>query len=190
MAVSKRDGDRALNRRQALKLAASGAVGGAVAAGLAGTAEAAEKGRIKDIKDSSGGSIIVDIAGAPNASQNISSVVVSDLNVDIRETTTGTDVEYRLYGPGDAHYGSAKVTSAVTLGSSKELQTWFLDTSRGQNIRKNITVTLFKSDKSAGRSYTLHQCFPTQWSAVNFDTSSTVQTETLTCKVGYIEFKV
>lgn len=25
---------------------------------------------------------------------------------DIREMTTGTDVEYRVYGPGDAHYGS------------------------------------------------------------------------------------
>ena len=36
---------------------------------------------------------------------------------------------------------------------------------RGKGIRKNITVTLFESDKTPGRSYNLMDCFPTQWSA-------------------------
>ncbi len=95
----------------------------------------------------------------------------------------------RLYGPGQAHWGNAKFTSAVTLGGSKELQAWWQEAAEGKNIRKNISVTLFKSDKQPGRSYTLHDCFPTQWSSVNFNTSSTVQTETLTVNIGWIEFK-
>ncbi len=92
---------------------------------------------------------------------------------------------YRLYGPGAAHWGSAKFTAR---GGSKELQAWFQEAAKGKNIRKNITVTLFKSDKSPGRSYSLFDCFPTQWSSVNFDTSSTVQTETLKVNIGRIEF--
>ena len=116
-------------------------------------------------------------------------LAIDSLNIDAREMTTGLDVEYRLYGPGAAHWGSFKFTSACTLGGSKELQAWWQEAAKGKNIRKNITVQLLKSDKSPGRSYNLFDCFPTQWSSVNFDTSSTVQTETLTCKVGYIEFK-
>lgn len=131
----------------------------------------------------------VDIPGCPDASKNIRECHIDELHVDCREMTTGHDVEYRLYGPGHAHWGSASFTSAVTLGASKELQTWFNEAAHGKNIRKNITVTLFKSDKSPGRSYNLMDCFPTQWSAVNFDTSSSVQTETLRVKVGRIEFK-
>jgi len=131
----------------------------------------------------------VDIPGCADASKNIREIAIDELNIDVREMTTGLDVEYRLYGPGKANWGSAKFTSACTLGGSKELQAWFQEAAKGKNIRKNITVTLFKSDKSPGRSYSLFDTFPTQWSSVNFDTSSTVQTETLTVKIGRIEFK-
>jgi phage tail-like protein len=131
----------------------------------------------------------VDIPGCADASKNIRDISIDELNIDCRETTTGLDVEYRTYSPGAAHWGQAKFTSACTLGGSKELQLWWQEAAKGKGIRKNITVTLFKSDKSPGRSYSLFECFPTQWSSVNFDTSSTVQTETLSVKVGRIEFK-
>jgi phage tail-like protein len=131
----------------------------------------------------------IDIPGCADASKNIREISIDELNIDVREMTTGLDVEYRLYGPGQAHWGSAKFTSACTLGGSKELQAWFQEAAKGKNIRKNITVTLHKSDKSDGRSYSLFDTFPTQWSSVNFDTSSTVQTETLTVSIGRIEFK-
>lgn len=129
-----------------------------------------------------------DIPGCADASKNIREISIDELNIDVRETTTGLDVEYRLYSPGQAHWGNAKFTSACTLGGSKELQLWFQEAASGKGIRKNISVTLFKSDKTAGRGYTLFDCFPTQWSSVNFDTSSTVQTETLTVNIGRIEF--
>lgn len=131
----------------------------------------------------------IDIPGCADASKNIREIAIDELNIDIREMTTGLDVEYRLYGPGASHWGQAKFTSACTLGGSKELQAWWQEAAKGKNIRKNISCTLFKSDKSPGRSYLLYDCFPTQWSSVNFDTSSTVQTETLTVKIGRIEFK-
>lgn len=132
----------------------------------------------------------VDIPGAPEASRNIREIAIDDLEIDARIVEAGRDPEYRLYGPGHAHWGSARFTSAVTLGASKELRIWFNEAAKGKNIRKNITVTLFKSDKTPGRSYTLMDCFPTQWSSVSFDTSSNVQSETLTVKVMRIEFKV
>lgn len=132
----------------------------------------------------------IDCPGCASASKNVREIKIDELNIDAREMTTGLDVEYRLYGPGAAHWGSFSITSACVLGGSKELQAWWQECANGKNIRKNILVSLFKSDKTAGRSYNLQDCFPTQWTSVNFDTSSTVQTETLTCKVGYIEFKV
>jgi phage tail-like protein len=131
----------------------------------------------------------LDIPGCPDASKNIREIHMDELNIDVRELTTGQNVEYRNYGPGQAHWGSASFTCAVTLGASKELQNWFQAAAKGKDIRKNITVTLFKSDKTPGRSYNLMDCFPTQWSAVNFDTSSSVQTETLRVKMGRVEFK-
>lgn len=102
------------------------------------------------------------IPGALDASKNIREIAIDELNIDVREMTTGHDVEYRLYGPGHAHWGSASFTSACTLGASKELQAWWKDASksRGKDIRKNITVTLHKSDKSAGRVYTLVEAEP------------------------------
>jgi hypothetical protein len=130
----------------------------------------------------------IDIPGCADASKNIREIHIDELNVDVREMTTGHDVEYRLYGPGHAHWGSASFTSAVTLGASKELQTWFNDAAHGKNIRKNITVTLFKSDKTPGRTYTLIDAFPIAWKDNANDTSSSVQTETITVTMDHIEF--
>ena len=132
---------------------------------------------------------VVDIPGAAEAGRNIREIAIDELSIDVREMTTGLDVDYRVYAPGDAHYGSATFTSVRTPGKPSELQRWFEECATGKNIRKNITVTLFKSDKSGQRRFNLIDCFPTQWSSVAFDTSSTVQTETIRVKVGRIEFK-
>jgi phage tail-like protein len=148
---------------------------------MAGTGE----GAYEVIANANG--FMCEIPGCPDASKNIREIQIDELNIDIREMTTGLDVEYRLYGPGTPHFGNASFTSACTLGGSKELHAWFMSASKGKDIRKNITVRLFKSDKTAGRGYNLFDCFPIQWSSVNFDTSSTVQTEKITVNVGRIE---
>jgi len=131
-----------------------------------------------------------DIPGCATASKNIRTIEIDQTIVDKRETTTGLDVEYRLFAPGATHWGQASFTAAVTLGQSKELKAWYDDCASGKGIRKNISVTLFKSDKTPGRSYNLFDCFPVKYSHGNFDVSSTVQEETVTVKVGRIEFKV
>ena len=130
----------------------------------------------------------IDIAGLPNASKNILEIAIDELHVGGRLPTPGGNAQFEPIRPGSIDLGCVTLTSAVSDGS-KELKAWFDEARTGKNIRKNITVTLFKSDKTAGRSYLLYDCFPTQWSSVNFDTSSTVQTETLTVKMGRLEFK-
>ncbi len=132
--------------------------------------------------------VVVDIPGLPEASGSTFAVEIDPLEIDVEAHGRRPNGEFRVFGPGQAHWGHASLTSASTLGGSKELQAWFTEVVSGRNIRKNITVTL-KSDESPGRSYNLMDCFPTQWSSVNFDTSSSVQTETLRVKVGRIEFK-
>src|ERR1043166_2724192 len=46
----------------------------------------------------------VDIPGCGDASKNIREVHIDELTIDAREMTSGLDVEYRLYGPGHAHW--------------------------------------------------------------------------------------
>jgi phage tail-like protein len=170
-----------LDRRDVFKLSLL-----AAAAGLVPASATAEK----LVPPQSTARVVVDIPGLPEASRGTFAVEIDPLEIDVEAHGRQRDGTFRVFHPGDVHFGHATFTSACTLGGSKELQTWFNDVVAGKNIRKNITVTLFKSDKSPGRSYTLMDCFPTQWSAVNFDTSSSVQTETIRVKCGRIEFKV
>lgn len=174
-----------LNRRDVLRYGAALGITGALAARAA---RADETGRLGDEPETF--TLVVDIPGLPCASESIREVEIEPLTIDPPAIPGGRGLDLRVYAPGDAHYGHARFTSACTLGGSKELQTWFQEAAKGKDIRKNITVTLFKSDKTPGRSYLLDDCFPVSWSAVNFDTSSTVQTESLTVKIGRIEFKV
>lgn len=130
-----------------------------------------------------------DIPGCTEASKNIREISIDELTIDLRETTTGLDVEYRVFAPGTAHWGTASFTSACTLGGSKELKKWWDEAATGKAIRKNIQIWLNKSDKSRGRGYDLFDCYPVSWSSVNFDTTSTVQTETLKVSIYRVEFK-
>lgn len=174
-----------LSRRQALRYGIAGAVAASV---VTSTREAAaagtDTGAYEVIANAFGFGI--DIPGCADASKNIREISIDELNIDTREMTTGTDVEYRLYGPGAAHWGSATFRS---IPGGAGLRSWFDQCLKGHDVRKNITVTLYKKDKTPGRSYLLYDCFPTQWSSVNFDTSSTVQTETLKVSIGRVEFK-
>lgn len=129
----------------------------------------------------------VDIPGCPDASRNIREIAIDELNIDVREMTTGLDVEYRVLGPGMPHFGSAYLT--VGAEHSKELKAWFDEAAKGKNIRKNIEVRLYKSDKTPGRSYSLFDCFPTQWSTAAAGADGSGPTETLRVRIGRIEFK-
>ena len=124
----------------------------------------------------------VEIDDAPEASSHL-----LDLTFENLEITTSNGAFPK---PKKVPLPIAHLTVEAGSAAAGELHLWWQEAAKGKCIRKNITVTLFKSDASAGRKYNLFDTFPQQWSSVNFDTSSTVQTETLTVKVGRIEFKV
>jgi phage tail-like protein len=171
-------------RRTLLKLAAG--AGAALAAGgpglLAPDSAAAARG---DVLDPEGG-FAVDIPGLPALSANVREIAIDELTVDVRELTTGVDADWRMYGPGAAHWGSVKLSFVATPETRAELASW-TETAQGKNIRKNITVARFKSDKTPGRSFNLAGAFPTKWTSVRFDSGSDVAMETLTLVVEGIQ---
>jgi len=113
-----------------------------------------------------GGKFKIEIVGCPVASANIDSVFVGDLVIDQREMTTGADWDYRVYGPGDAHFGSITIRSKVPhpRAGKNELHNWWLDVSKGKNIRKSISVDVIDA-KGNQRKYNFIDCFPTRWEA-------------------------
>lgn len=170
-----------INRRRVLTFGAATALG--VWSGFAKASPTTLLGQTPNAAGEEAFQLAVTIPGCPDASKNIREIAIDELTIDARVPTGRNQAR-----PGRVDPGSATFTSACTLGASKELQKWFQEAAKGKNIRKDITVRLFKSDKSAGRSYLLVDCFPTSYSLVNFDTSSTVQTETLKVNIGRIEF--
>lgn len=119
--------------------------------------------------------------------------IINNFVVDLRDASVGLDVDYqrrRLFAPGATHWGQASFTSAFTLGGSKELQAWFEAAAKGEAFRKHISVTLFKSDKTPGRSYLLSDCAPVTWTGGRVSAEGAAETETIRVRIGRIDFKV
>ncbi|MBM3926198.1 MAG: twin-arginine translocation signal domain-containing protein [SAR202 cluster bacterium] len=190
-----------ISRRDFLRATAvTGAVAGVAALGLGGLPSvingsvleraeaAAAKGLNQDeFLENGAGKFAVDIPGLPETSANIQSIQVEDLTIDIRETTTGADWDYRTYAPGDAHYGKASFRSRVGK-NSKELLQWLHDASRGKDVRKNISVIIKDRDGSEARKYNLFECFPIKFDPGDYSPSSTTMVESITVKIGRVEF--
>jgi phage tail-like protein len=149
-------------------------------------------GRVSDgpyeVLENGAGKFKVEIDGAPVASANVESVAMEDLVIDEREMTTGADWDYRVYGPGDAHYGSITIRSRVGKQSS-ELYQWWLDASTGKDIRKSISVIALKRDGSEARRYNLLECFPTRWDPGEYSPSSNVAVETVVASCTRVEME-
>jgi phage tail-like protein len=139
-----------------------------------------------EILENGAGKFKVEIDGAATASANVESITVEDLVIDEREMTTGCDWDYRVYGPGDAHFGSITVRSRVGK-ESKELYQWWLDCSQGKNIRKNISVIACKRDGSEARRWNIFEAFPTRWDPGEYSPSSNVACETIVAKMQRLE---
>jgi phage tail-like protein len=139
-----------------------------------------------EILENGAGKFKIDIEGCPIASNNIESITMEDLLIDEREITTGADWDYRVYCPGDAHYGSITIRSRVGK-DSKELYQWWLDCSIGKNIRKSISIICLKRDGTEARRFNALECFPTRWDAGDYSPSSTVSCETVVAKMGRVE---
>jgi phage tail-like protein len=139
-----------------------------------------------EVLENGAGKFKIDIEGCPVASANIESITMEDLLIDERESTTGADWDYRVYCPGDAHYGSITFKSRVGK-DSKELYQWWLDCSRGKNIRKSISVIALKRDGSEARRWNIFEAFPTRWDPGEYSPSSNVACETIVAKMQRLE---
>lgn len=199
---AKPSGAPRLSRRDFLKAGAAagvmvgvaslhlGPVNGAFAQGAPGkTPPAASRGvneNSYEVLENGAGKFKVDIQGCPVASANVESITVEDLVIDEREMTTGADWDYRVYGPGDAHYGT--ITIRARVGKSRnELYQWWLDNSQGKNIRKSITVVLLDRSGNEARRFNIFDAFPTRWDPGEYSPSSSVACETVVCKMGRVE---
>jgi phage tail-like protein len=131
-----------------------------------------------EVLENGAGKFQLDIPGASVASKNVESVTIEDLVIDEREGTCGANWDYRMYGPGDAHFGSVTIRARVGK-DSKELYQWWLDCSQGKNIRKNVSVISLKRDGSPARRWELAEVFPVRWDAGEYSPSSTVACETI-----------
>ena len=190
------DGSGGLSRREFLK--SSALVGAAVGISAVGAgaltrparAEAAARAapytqglNQDEFLEKGAGKFAVDIPGCPSASANVESVKIEDLTVDVRER--GGDPEWRIYAPGDAHYG--KMTLKVRVGpQTGELRQWVLDATAGKNVRKSISIIIKERAGAEMRRYNLMDCFPITWDSGDYSPSGSVLLETLKVKVGYM----
>jgi hypothetical protein len=107
------------------------------------------------------GKFAIDIPGMPTFSDNIESIDIEPLVIDVRELTTGADFDYRVYGPGDAHLGTMTIRSRRGTSGNQEAYQWWLDASQGHPAaRKDISVTALKRDGSEGRRWDFFDCVP------------------------------
>ncbi len=74
----------------------------------------------------------------------------------------------------------------VRLEEAGALAQWVEETRQGKKIRKQISVFLFRSDKTPGRSYTLYEAFPVAFSTVDFTESGDVKVAELEVEVARI----
>jgi phage tail-like protein len=139
-----------------------------------------------EILENGAGKFAIEIQGCTTASANVESITVEDLVIDERELTTGADWDYRVFGPGDAHYGSITIRSRVGK-SSNELYQWWLDCSQGKGIRKSISVIAKKRDGTEARRWNIFDAFPTRWDPGEYSPSSNVACETVVCKMQRLE---
>jgi phage tail-like protein len=112
-----------------------------------------------EILENGAGKFRVELGDLPL--DRIQGVSMEDLLIDVRELPGGND-GYRVYGLGDAHYGSITIRSRVGK-DSKELYQWWLDASQG----KSISISLLDHAGEDARRYNFLECFPTQYSPFN-----------------------
>ncbi|MFC1705834.1 phage tail protein [Planctomycetota bacterium] len=141
-----------------------------------------------EILENGAGKFKVEIQNCTTASANVESITVEDLSIDEREMTTGADWDYRVYGPGDAHYGSITVKARVGK-QSKELYEWWKQCSIGKDIRKSISVICLKRNGTEARRFNCLECFPTQWDPGDYSPSSNVACESIVANMGRVELQ-
>ncbi|MBI2435835.1 MAG: phage tail protein [Candidatus Hydrogenedentes bacterium] len=125
-------------------------------------------------------------------------ITVEDLTIDVRgvmvpppdipsDPVEVMESGFRVYAPGDAHYGSITIRARVGT-SSRELSEWVNDTRLGKNIRKSISIICLKRDGSEARRFNFLECFPVRWMAPEaLGTRDYSELPTLVCSMEGVE---
>jgi len=152
-----------LHRRDLFKLGAFTAAAAGVTA-LIAPAVAQDPGEPRD----DGWRVAIDIPGAPEAGKTALGVEIDPLAVEVRAhgPKKAGGQAFRVFGPGAAHWGNARLTGALTAGAAKELHAWFQAAVQGTNIRRSISI-VFGRDKGEQRTFNLLDCFPVSFGTVD-----------------------
>ncbi len=93
---------------------------------------------------------------------------------------------YRLYSPGQAHWGNARLTLAPGPDTDFLYQ-WYIDTTKGKTDRRSISV-IFHNDagEEAGR-YNFFECWPVRYKPPTLSNGVVSDGGTLEVGIGAIE---
>lgn len=121
-----------------------------------------------------GGNFTVSITGCDNTSKDCVSVEVDPIEIEMQDVTQSNDTTWKTFTSGQPRFGEARFTFRKSAAEScKDLSTWVDDCRRGANIRKSITISIKKKDKTTdGRVYNLVDCFPISYSEGDYTTSA------------------
>lgn len=130
----------------------------------------------------------VEIEGAPTASAAVESVRIDDIVIDA-PPAEGEPGDESLFGPRDAHFGSITIRARRSPGpvTSSELYQWWLAASRGEDVRKTISVISLRRDGTEARRFNVFDAFPTRWDPGEYSPSSSAAVETIVAKMQRVE---
>lgn len=96
--------------------------------------------------------------------RDIREIAIDDLNIDVVEIKDPEAVRenegFRVYAPGAVHFGQVHLRADLASESGGLLSAWWAECVSGKNIRKNVTVTLFRKDGTPTRAFELSSLFP------------------------------
>jgi hypothetical protein len=121
-----------------------------------------------------GGNFTVSITGCDQSSKDCVSFECDPIEIEMQDVTQSNDTTWKTFTSGQPRFGEARMTFRKSAAAScKDLSTWVDDVRRGANIRKAITVSIKKKDKSSdGRVYNLIECFPVSYSEGDYTTAA------------------
>lgn len=128
----------------------------------------------------------IDIPGCAEASKHVHKVVIDDLVIDEREASDDPDSPPPV-GPGRPRFGNVTLSIEPDPQAESEARTWFLSSSLGNKIPRNIMVVLHNSKGETARGYQLLACVPVD---LTEETDPSTQTSflKLVARIGGLHF--
>jgi len=115
----------------------------------------------------------IDIQGCASSTDCVS-VNVDPIEIEMHDVTQSNDTTWKTFTSGQPRFGEARFTFRVSDAAlNKDLTTWIDEVRQGKNIRKMVTITITKKNKSdVGRSYNIVEAFPISFSGGDFTTGA------------------